>query len=37
MYPYFWLKNPKANFLKNLVFVSSCKLEDYENDPLFLA
>jgi hypothetical protein len=32
MYPYFWPKNPKANFLKNMVFVSSCNTECYETD-----
>jgi hypothetical protein len=32
MNPYFWPKNPKANFPKNQVFVSSCKIEGYETN-----
>jgi hypothetical protein len=36
MNPYFWLKNPKANFFKNWVTVSSCNTECYEADLDFL-
>jgi hypothetical protein len=32
MTPYFWPENPKANFLKNQVFVSSANTEVYEAD-----
>jgi hypothetical protein len=32
MNPYFWLKNPKANFLKNPVTVSFAKAGGYEID-----
>jgi hypothetical protein len=37
MHPYFCSKNPKANFLENLMNISYCKKEGYENVPLFLA